>query len=275
MPARRFSEKYPSVSFLFDAFFERGCTTMAASLAYSTLLSLVPLLLVSVTVLAYFPQFHGMGSTFRAFVLQNFVASSAGQITVYLDHFLAQMQSLSWMHTLALVFTSALMVYNMVSAFNTIWGVHLRRHLAFSFLIYFLVLLLMPIIFGVLMFVSSYLASLPMIAYVPGGNFFRQPVLLLLPYASAFLTFTAFNWLLPSCTVRLRYAAFSGGMTMLLFEGAKYAFSLYLNYFSNYRAIYGALATIPIFFLWVYLAWVIVLLGALWCRWLHLGASQR
>ena len=113
------------------------------------------------------------------------------------------------------------------------------------------------------MLVSSYLATLPFLADIA---FLEKPFVYLLPYLVAFLIFTFFNWALPSCKVPLRNAAWAGLFTTILFEVIKYLFSLYMSYFPTYRLIYGALATIPIFLLWIYTSWVIILLGALVCQ---------
>lgn len=97
------------------------------------------------------------------------------------------------------------------------------------------------------------------------GKAVVQRVGWLLPYFAAGLVFTLFNWLLPSCRVKLRYALVGGIMTAVLFEGVKVVFSLYFRYFPTYRLIYGAFAAIPIFLIWIYVSWIIILLGALVC----------
>ena len=221
--------------------------------------------MVSFYALSFFPILKGSGEALQQFILANFVADSASVIAQYLNTFLQQIRVLSWTSFLSLGFVSLLMIYNMVRAFNKIWHVKLRRYVALSFVIYLLILLATPLFFGVLMLVSSYLASLPLISGTKASLFIKKPVLVVLPYLSAFITFSFFNWVLPSTRVRVWHAVIAGFITTFLFELAKYLFTFYLTYFPTYRLIYGALATILIFLIWIYVTWSIILLGALIC----------
>ncbi len=259
------------LAYIYQRFDEDGCSYMAASLAYSTLLSLVPLTMVSVLILSHFPIFQGTTQTIQQFILQNFVATSANVISEQLSKFIASIQVLSWTNILMLIVVSVLMMYNMVCAFNRIWQVKVQRHLALSFIIYVGILLITPIFFGVLLLISSYLASLPLISGTTADIFIKKPLLIILPYVAAFITFTFFNWVLPSAKVKLWHAAIAGFLTTVLFELAKYLFSLYLTYIPTYRLIYGALATIPLFLIWLYLCWLIILFGGIICKLLDRG----
>ncbi len=257
---------YGPVAKLLFRFNEEGYSSLAASLAYSTLLSLVPLMLISFYVLSFFPTFKGTGIAIQDFILKNFIAASASVIAHHLSQFLMQLQILTITNLLAFAFVSILLIYNMVHAFNRVWQVRMRHYYGLSFVMYSLVLLLTPIFFGSLMLLSSYIASLPLFSYRQGSVFIREPVLIILPYFSAFITFTFLNWALPSTAVKLRYAAIAGIVTTILFEMAKYLFSLYLRMMPTYQIIYGALATIPIFLVWLYVTWTIILFGALVCH---------
>lgn len=263
------------LTYLFNRFDEDGCSHLAASLAYSTLLSLVPLAMVSFLVLSYFPALQGTGEALQRFILQNFVATSANVIASHLNEFLSSIRILSWTNIVALIVVSVLLMYNMVVAFNHIWHVKFRRSLALSFIVYLLILFLMPIFFGVLLLVSSYLASLPLISGTTTVLFLKKPLLIIFPYLVSFITFTFFNWILPSAKVKLWQAATAGFLTTILFESAKYVFTLYLTYFPTYRLIYGAFATIPIFLIWIYVCWSIILFGAIVCNILAIGLPDN
>lgn len=265
---------WTTVGYIYDRFYEDGCTNLAASLAYSTLLSIVPIMLVIFSVLSAFPVFKGTGEEMQSFILANFVAGSANVIAQHLREFLQQLGQVTWLNLISLAFVSILMIYNMVHAFNRIWHVRMRRHFALSFLIYLLILLASPILFGVLLFISSYVSSLRVINAFQLTQYIRTPVLMLMPYIVAFIAFTFFNWVLPSCKVRLRYAMIAGLVTTILFESAKYLFGLYLSFFPTYQIIYGALATIPIFLIWIYLSWSLILFGALLCQVMSKGLPE-
>jgi len=257
-------------SALYHQFFDHHCPSRAASLAYATLLSLVPLMMVSFYVLSWFPMFHGAGEALQKFVVSNFVAGSASVVSQYLNEFLSHLRILSITNISFLGVISILMIYNMVSSFNEIWQVRMHRHFAIAFGIYLLVLLLTPLLFGALLLVVSYFSSLPFVANagesMGATQLLKKPFIMLLPHLSEFVVFTFFNWVLPSCKVRLKYAAFAGFLTMILFELAKTGFIVYLQYVPTYRLLYGALATIPIFLIWMYVSWLIILFGALVCQ---------
>lgn len=242
------------------------CSRHAAALAYSTLLAIVPVLIVSFSVAAQFPIFHGVTEQLQKFMLDNFLAGSANTINQYLTKFIGQMSQLSWVTILSLTVVGILLLYNMVEAFNMIWHVKMHGRFQFTFIIYFIVLLCMPIIFGVLMLLVSALGSLSLLHSSGVMKYVNHPVVIVLPYILSFIAFTVFNWVLPSCQVKLRYAMIAGFIAMCLFELIKYGFSLYLQFFPTYRLIYGAMAVIPIFIVWVYITWLIVLVSAVICR---------
>lgn len=254
------------IQYLYERFFEDGCSYRAASLAYTSLLSLVPLMMISFYILSFFPVFKGTGQMLQGFILKHFIAGSATAIDAALNEFLKNISKLSWMNLLSLCGVSLLLVYNMVRAFNAIWHVEMQRHLALAFIIYLLVLLLSPLIFGVLFLFSSYVASIPLLEGLPFTYILKKPFFIIFPYIAAFIVFTFFNWILPSCKVRLTDAAIAGFVTTIFFEIAKYAFSFYLSYFPTYQLIYGALSTIPIFLIWLYVCWMIILFGAILCN---------
>lgn len=261
-------------STLYHQFFEFHCPSRAASLAYATLLSLVPLMMVSFYILSWFPVFHGAGVTLQKFVVSNFVADSATVISGYLNNFLSHLRVLSMTNMSFLGVISILMLYNMVSAFNEIWHVKMETHFAIAFGIYLLVLLVTPLLFGAMLVIVSYFSSLHFIATAKAAAVIKKPFIMVLPYLFEFIMFTFFNWVLPSCKVRLRYAVIAGFLTMILFEIAKYGFILYLHYVPTYRLIYGALSTIPIFLIWMYVSWLIILLGALVCQLMAKGLTK-
>lgn len=254
---------------LYDQFFIVHCPARAASLAYTTLLSMVPLMLLSFYILSYFPFLMGTGKQLEKFVLENFVASSASVIEKHLAVFTQHVHVLSWTNIIALLVISALLIFNMVSAVNHVWRVQLRHTYAFSFLVYVAFLLLSPIVFGLVLLMSSYLTSVPMLYEVSKIAYIRPSVFFLFPIIMEWAGFTLFNWIVPSCHVQFKYACFSGLVTTGLFEFAKLGFVQYLHYFPTYRLIYGALAIIPIFLVWIYVSWLVILLGVLICYLLH------
>jgi membrane protein len=258
------------ISHIFRCFFANDCANRAASLAYTTLLSLVPVLMLSFWILSLFPGFKGVGETLQTFIVNNFVAHSAEVISKQLNYFLEQTRKLSWSNLIALGAIAVLMIYDMVSAFNTIWQVKVKRHFALSLGFYSLALLIAPILLGLIAVILSGVATTLLAADLA---ILEKGFISVMPYLAAFLLFTLLNWALPSVNVPLRYAALAGLITTALFEVIKYFFGLYMSYFPTYQLIYGALSTIPIFLLWIYTSWVIVLLGAVICQVLTQGVN--
>jgi len=238
-------------------------SSSAAALVYTTLLSMVPMAMVCVTVFSTIPWFAGVGEKIQAFVVANFVSDSANSILEQLNHFVDNLQQLSWTNVIFLFVTSVLLVYNMSSAFNRIWKVQAHQSYVRSFSIYTVVVMATPLLLGTVFVLSTYLASLRLVMDVDRLPYFKSTFLHLASYSVTFIIFTLFNWILPMCRVRWKEAAIGGLVTAILFELAKFGFGVYLKMVPTYHLIYGALATIPLFLLWLYISWVIILFGAL------------
>ncbi len=273
------SKLWRMIMYIVNQYLDDNCSSTAASLSYSTLLSIVPLMLVMLSLASHIPEFIGGVRAMEQFMLQNFIADAAGTIGAYFDAFLNQVTKLSWTNVIAFIFTGLLLLYNMVCAFNWVWGVKMdwQQHFTIRFLLYFSLLLLAPLLLSILAVLISYVASLSFFANKDFQTIVTSPLVFAMPYLSAFVTFTFLNWALPTCKVKLRCAALAGLITTCFFELLKYLFALYLHVFPTYQLIYGALAVIPIFILWVYLTWVLVLLGAILCKGLqdHFDAQKQ
>lgn len=248
------------ISYFIRKFNQDRCTVLAASLTFSMILTIVPYMLVGVTILSYFPKFQNLMPILQKFIFDNFLANSGGALMHSVQEFMSNINQMDWINVLASAVTSVFLLYNMVDAFNIVWGVKFRAHMGLSFLMYFLFLIVCPVLFGLILFVFLFISSLSLF----GGGVMR-PLTVALPYITAFFGFTFFQWVLPSCRVKLRYASIAGFFTTVFFEMARYIFSLYLKFFPSYQLIYGALAAIPILLMWIYLSWLIILCGAELC----------
>lgn len=238
-----------------------GCMYRAASLAFTSLLSLVPLLTVSFSVFSAFPVFKGTGKLVQDFIFKNFVASSAAVIQQHIESFIAHTSQLSMSELFFLILTALLMIFNMELAFNDIWRVKKGRSGVSAFLLYWAVLTLTPLLLGVALLFGSYLMTLPYISDTALHLGFAHSAWLLVPCSLTLVGFTLLYITLPNCTVPFLPAVLGGLCATLLFELAKRGFALYLAYFPSYQLLYGALATVPIFLVWVYLSWLVILFG--------------
>lgn len=250
----------------FIRFFSDLCPTRAASLTFTTLLSIVPLAIFIFYLLSFFPALQMAGGQLEQFILQHFVASSATALSMQLHDFVVRMHTLSWAMVISLISIGLLMIFNIVSAVNGVWHVRMHRDSAIVFVLSLVTLCVGPIVFSILLLASSYLTSLPLFSHAAQMNWIRGPFDSLLPMIIEWVAFSFFHWSMPSCRVNIRYALIAGLITTVLFEIAKWCFVAYFHYFPTYQILYGALASIPIFFLWVYISWLIIIAGVLICQ---------
>ncbi len=233
----------------------------AAGLTYTTLLSLVPLMTVTLAVFSAFPVADRVYLLIQDFVFQNFVPTSSEVLQQHLSEFSSKASRLTGAGAAFLVVVALMMMASIDRAMNAIWEVRTQRSLAGKFLIYWAVLSLGPLLIGASVLVTSYIISLPILSDAASSGVGRN-LLTLTPVAASALAFTMIYLVVPNRRVRAAHALIGGVFAALLFEGAKRAFGFYITQFPTYEAIYGALASIPIFLVWLYLSWVVVLLGA-------------
>ncbi|MES2998842.1 MAG: YihY family inner membrane protein [Pseudomonadota bacterium] len=234
-----------------------GCTYRAAALSFTTLLSLIPLMTLGFSILAKFHRFKKISAQIQDFIFSNFLASSGKSIQIYLNNFVAQANQLSMISLLFLIITATMVIFTLEQTLNSIWKTNKRRHWTLTALLYWTTLLFIPILIGLLLFLSSHLI-IPLMKFS-----LSKPLLLILPFVLSIFLFTFLYTLVPHCAVPLRYGFIAALIATLLFEVAKFTFSLYLHYFPSYKIIYGTLSAFPIFLVWIYICWVITLLGAI------------
>ncbi|RLE21183.1 MAG: hypothetical protein DRJ50_09605 [Actinobacteria bacterium] len=157
---------------------------------------------------------------------------------------------------------AVMMMVNIDHAINAIWRVRRKRSPLAMFLLYWAILTLGPLLIGISMAVTSFLVSIPFFAEATASRELRGHLLALMPLLASLVAFTLLYALVPNRRVPFLHALAGGVLAALLFELAKHGFAFYLTNFPTYEAIYGALAVIPIFLVWIYLTWVIALLGA-------------
>ena len=250
------------LAYLKQRFEEDRCTRAAASLAYTSLLALVPLFTVIFVSLSAFPAFLEWREGIETFVFRNFVPALGDQVRSYLVQFADKAKGLQAAGITVLVITVLAMMSTVESTFNVIWRIKRKRPLVVRFLMYWSVLTLGPILIGAGMVATSYVISLPLLGDggVTGG--LRTRLIATFPLLATTLAFVMFFKLIPYRPVPMRHALVGGLVASLLFELAKRGFALYVTHFPAQQAVYGAFATVPIFLIWIYLSWVVVLLGA-------------
>ncbi len=255
---------HPSVLFiryLFKQFLNNQGILNAAALTYTTLFAVVPLMTVSYAMLAAVPSFQGVGQELQGWVFDNFVPATGAVVQDYLNDFSSQARKLTAVGIGLLAVTSIMMMKNIEAAFNRIWRVSEPRKGLSSFLLYWAILSLGPILIGVGLVLTSYIASLPFITTATEAVG-KGRLLSLLPMFFSAAAFTLIYVAVPNCRVSFKSALLGGVVVALLFESAKRGFTAFVTQFPSYELIYGAFAAVPLFLLWIFISWVIILMGA-------------
>ncbi|MFG3450626.1 virulence factor BrkB family protein [Pseudomonas knackmussii] len=233
----------------------------AAALTYTTLFAVVPMMTVTFAMLSAIPAFQGVGEQIQMYIFSNFIPSTGATIQEYLVAFTDQARQLTWFGVGFLMATALMMLLTIEKAFNVIWRVRQPRRGISSFLLYWAILSLGPLLLGAGFAMSTYITSLSLISG-PHALIGARTVLKAMPLVLSVAAFTLIYAAVPNTRVPIRHAVVGGFFTAVLFEAAKQLFGLYVSYFPSYQLIYGAFAAVPLFLLWVYLSWMIVLFGA-------------
>jgi len=236
-------------------------TVNAGYLAYVTLLSLITLIAVGVAIFSAFPGFESTRMETESFLFTNFVPTSSDVIKEHITSFAGNANQMTAVGIGFLAAIALLLIRNVDATLNRIWRIKKKRPMMISFAVYWMVLSLGPVLLGASIGVTSYIVSLVSFADqgIPGFSGF---LLKLVPYGFSMIGFLMLYTLVPNTPVSIRAAVPGALFAAILFELTKKGFALYISHFPSYEVIYGAVATIPILFVWVYLSWVVVLLGA-------------
>lgn len=238
-----------------------GCPQSAAALTYMSLFAIVPMLILMYSMFSLVPAFQELGGQVEEFIFSKFLPSSGQEITQYLSEFSNQARKLSVAGVAIILVTALLMLSNIEKTFNHIWATTGSRKGLAGFLVYWAILSLGPLLLAVGMIMSTYLMSLRLMVTEVDSLGLVALLFSYLPWLLTWLAFTLLYVAVPNCKVRVVYAAFGGLITTLLFETAKALFGQLVAH-SIYTNVYGAFAVIPLFLIWIYLLWMLILFGA-------------
>jgi membrane protein len=239
---------------------ERGLQT-AGSLTYTTLLSLVPLFTVALALATAFPVFDQTMAQLQEFVLENFLPDARGieTIAAQVTEFSQNAGRLTAIGLGFFLVTAVMLMMTIDVALNRLFRVQRQRPMLQQVLIYWAVITLGPVLIG---------GSLSMTSFAVGASFgwlklgyVADWLLGVLPFVFTCAALTLLYAVVPYRAVKFRDALIGGVVAGVIFELAKRGFAIYLARFPTYTLIYGAFATIPIFLLWLYMSWVVVLVG--------------
>lgn len=251
-----------TASTLGERFREDRLGLTASSLTFTTTIALVPLFTVALAVFTAFPMFAKLQGSLQAWLVQSLVPDAiARQVLGYLTQFAGKASRLGAVGLALLFFTALALVLTIDRTLNSIWRVKRHRPLAQRVLVYWAVMTLGPLLLAASLSISSYVlsASRGLVSTVPGGVRFVLDVLGFVLLAGGLAAL--YRWV-PNTPVRRSHAWAGAVFAALGLEIAKELLAVYVRFVPSYSAVYGAFATVPLLLVWIYVAWVIVLLGA-------------
>lgn len=245
-----------------ERFREDRLGVSASSLTFTTTIALVPFLTVALALFTAFPMFSKLQATLQTWLVQSLVPEAiARQVLGYLTQFAGKASRLGTAGLIALLVSALALVLTIDRTLNGIWRVRRPRPLSQRVLIYWAVMTLAPLLLGASLSITSYFvsASRGLVRSVPGG---LGLLLDLVEFVLLAAALTALYRYVPNTPVRASHA-FAGGLFGAVgMELAKRLLAWYLGLVPTYSVVYGAFATVPILLIWIYMAWVIVRLGA-------------
>jgi len=234
----------------------------AAELTFVTMFAIVPLMTAVYVALTWHPLSSPLADQFHSFVFKHFAPASGEALLVYLQGFAEQAKGLTWIG-LGLLFVSAMsLMLTIEGAFNQIWRVKSQR-VGRRLMLYWLAIFIGPVLLALGFLLSSYVMSSSLwMEYVESVLHIQAPLFKNLPWMISGVALMGMYYFLPSCKVRLFHAFVGGFSTALLLEAGKSLFVFFVSFAPSYKLVYGAFAIVPLFLIWVYVAWCLVLFGA-------------
>jgi len=262
MPLPSLDTLGPFVRTVARRFEQDRCQRVAGALSFTTVLAIVPLTAVMLAVLSLAPGFSALMSVIQDFIYSNFVPAAGEVVQRYLTQVAGKAGRLTALGLLFLGVMAIMLMATIERAFNDIWRVVNTRKLLHRFLAYWALLTLGPILVAASLSLTSKFFTLPFLGHTE-ATFLRDVINVVLPLVFEFGAVVLLYTVVPSVTVLWRNALAGGLFAAVLLEAAKYLFAAAMKYFTTYQIIYGAIAALPIFLVWIYISWVIVLLGAI------------
>jgi len=222
----------------------------------------VPLMTVVLSIAGAFPVFANVQNIVQNFIFTNFVPTFGLMVQQYLQQFALNASRLTAVGILFLVMTSLLMISTIDNSFNRIWRTRAKRRGLANFTVYWAVLSLGPILIAASLLLTSEIFS-DLKLTIAAESLGVQGILLdLTPFFATTLALFLLYVVVPNRLVPLSHAFIGAVIAALFFEAAKHGFTLYLTKFPTYETIFGAMAVVPIFLIWIYTSWLMALLGA-------------
>ena len=249
-------------------FNQDGCFAASGALSYTTLISLVPLGVIGLGVLSAFPTFSGARAELLEMIFRNFVPGISEQAAWWFQYFAGSAAQATAIGIVGTAGIGVLLLATVEDQLNALWRVTTPRPWVQRVLAYWTLITMGPLLVGMSLTLSTYLhtaalrAGLDPDAIVQFAGGWQHFLARLVPFLLELTACTLLYCIIPNCAVRWRDALIGAAVAALAIEALKIGFGVYIASLSSYQIVYGAIAAIPIFLLWMYVSWMAVLLGA-------------
>ena len=235
---------------------------IAASLAFTTTLSMVPMVTIATMLIGYLPRVIQVKNAFKSWLLDTYMPGGINQqVFVYLDQFSSQAKGLTFVGLAGLIITTIMTLAVIEGAFNQIFKVNKSRPLYKKIAIYSAATILGPILLGIGIYLSGVLFSASE-GWISAVSFGFQLVATIAPIFLAIMVYAVVYKVLPYAKILWRDALTGALVAALAFEMMKFGFAIFLSHTAFYKTVYGAFAIFPLGLMWIYMTWWITLTGA-------------
>ncbi|AMW79869.1 hypothetical protein AMD27_13845 [Acinetobacter sp. TGL-Y2] len=250
------------IIFVIRRFEANSCREQAGSLTYTTLFAVVPMLTVFLVIISSIKALEPARQQLQQLIYSNFLPKTSIAFDKALNAFTDNSSNLTIIGVLFLFVTTVMMLTSIETAFNKIWRVKETRNGIVGFMRYWTIISLGPILLGSAFVISSTLASLNVLSNNFAGYEVNGAALLwVISLGLTVFGFFTLYWTIPNRSVPIRSAIIAAVFSAVTFELLKNLFGFVMTNFTSYQLVYGAFAAVPIFLLWIFLSWNVVLLG--------------
>jgi membrane protein len=258
----RLLDLYGFLRFVVKRWTEDRCPQIAGSLTFTTILALVPTFAIGVAVLSTSSLLHDVMTKFKIFLLMNLAPEIAGTIiTEYIPRLAHNARRLTFVSAAGVLVVAVWLMLIIDRSLNAIWRVRRSRAYWLSALGYAALILGAPLLIFASVSVTTYILTLSG-EVGPAPHTTRIVMLRAVPTLVSTLAFTLMYLVIPHRRVPWRHALLGGFTAAVLFEAAKVGFAVYVHASPTYDRLYGPFAVLPLFLVWIYYSWLVILLGA-------------
>jgi len=243
-------------------YYEVRCRTIAASLSYTSLLAMVPMVAIIFAVLAAVPALEEFRTEIQGFVFDNLMPESGDIFREYFDGFVANAGKMTGFGIVGLAVTAMMLINTIFMAMDLIFHVEKPRPIYLRLGVYLGVLIVGPMVLAASFSLATYIMTMTKALGIDAFTGLLGRLTRFVPALILILGFSTFYKVVPSRRVEWRDALLGGLIAGLLFAGLRWLFGIYLIYFPTYQAIYGALSAVPVFLVWMFASWTVILAGA-------------